>query len=228
MRNLYYVLIVLGILIMLYPKVNEWYQDYKQNALMEQLKESESDSESVTDQTPEVQYEHLNDILNEQANSVDEEEPLSVPQTTPESTTKTEKVVKVEQPKVNPIGIINIKKINLSLPILPGATKENMKYAAVYMTETSPIGEIGNTAIAAHRARTKGRLFNRLNELAVGDEITLIKNKQKYIYTVYEVLVVEPTDVSVLNRNKKDRVLTLITCDPLVNPTHRLIIHAKM
>jgi sortase A len=228
MRKLYYVLIVLGILIMLYPKGNEWYQDYKQNALMEQLKESESNSDSATAQAPEVQYEHLNDILNEQANSVDEEEPLSVPQTTPESTTKPEKAVKVEQPKVNPIAIINIKKINLSLPILPGATKENMKYAAVYMTETSPIGEIGNTAIAAHRARTKGRLFNRLNELAVGDEITIIKNKQKYIYTVYEVLVVEPTDVSVLNRNKKDRVLTLITCDPLKNPTHRLIIHAKL
>jgi sortase A len=234
MRKIYYALIVFGILIMFYPKGNEWFQDYKQDALMKHMEESDSScdsssysaSASATDQAPLVQYEQLNDIFLEQANSVDEEEePL---QPTPEPTANSKEVVKVEQPKVTPIATITIKKINLSLPVLSGATTSNMRYAAAYMKQTSPLGEIGNAAIAAHRARTKGRLFNRLNEVAVGDEIVVVKNKHKYIYTVYEVLVVEPTDVSVLNRNKKDKVLTLITCDPVKNPTHRLIVHAKI
>ncbi|MGM0882619.1 MAG: sortase [Bacillota bacterium] len=45
---------------------------------------------------------------------------------------------------------------------------------------------------------------------------------------MYKVSIVEPTDVSVLNYNNKDKLLTLITCDPIINPAHRLIIHAKM
>ncbi|MDU7477902.1 MAG: sortase, partial [Paenibacillus macerans] len=32
----------------------------------------------------------------------------------------------------------------------------------------------------------------------------------------------------VLKPNGKDKILTLITCDPLKNPTHRLIVQAKM
>lgn len=125
-------------------------------------------------------------------------------------------------------GIITIDKIDLKLPILEGATKANMKHAAAHMKETAPIGEIGNAAIAAHRSRTAGRLFNRLNEVKVGDTISVKTSDQEYEYEVYDISIVEPTDVSVLNGNKQDKILTLITCDPLVNPTHRLIIHAKI
>lgn len=111
---------------------------------------------------------------------------------------------------------------------MEGATKANMKHAAAHMKETAPIGEIGNAAIAAHRSRTAGRLFNRLNEVKVGDTISVKTSDQEYEYEVYDISIVEPTDVSVLNGNKQDKILTLITCDPLVNPTHRLIIHAKI
>ncbi|MNP46569.1 Sortase family protein [compost metagenome] len=96
------------------------------------------------------------------------------------------------------------------------------------MKETTPIGEIGNAAIAAHRARTTGRLFNRLNEVVIGDTITVKTSDQTYNYEVYDISVVLPSDVSVLDGNNKDKILTLITCDPLVDPTHRLIVHAKL
>ncbi|MNC63655.1 Sortase family protein [compost metagenome] len=103
-----------------------------------------------------------------------------------------------------------------------------MKHAAAHMKETAALGEVGNAAIAAHRSRTTGRLFNRLGEVEIGDIISIQTSTEKYQYVVYDISIVEPTDVSVLNGNKTDSILTLITCDPLVNPTHRLIIHAKL
>jgi sortase A len=50
---------------------------------------------------------------------------------------------------------------------------------------------------------------------------------ERTVYTVYKTFLVEPTDVSVLRGNKTDKMLTLITCDPVVNATHRLIVQAK-
>ncbi|MNJ57355.1 Sortase family protein [compost metagenome] len=125
------------------------------------------------------------------------------------------------------VGTITIEKIDLKLPILEGATKHNLKHAAAHMSETTTIGEAGNAAIAAHRSRTTGRLFNRLDEVEVGDEIVVRSQGEKFVYSVYQISVVKPTDVSVLEGNDSDKILTLITCEPLVNPTHRLIVHAK-
>ena len=58
--------------------------------------------------------------------------------------------------------------------------------------------------------------------------VVIIAGDQVYEYIVYEKLIVEPSEVSVLNRNSDFRVLTLVTCDPMINPTHRLIIHAYL
>ncbi|QUH25707.1 sortase [Serpentinicella alkaliphila] len=71
-------------------------------------------------------------------------------------------------------------------------------------------------------------MFNRLEELEAGDKIVITTKGEKHEYTIYLKKFVEPTDLSVLNRNSKDRILSLITCDPINNPTHRIIIHAKM
>lgn len=124
-------------------------------------------------------------------------------------------------------AILTIDKIGLKLPVLEGATEENMKKAAVHMEETAPLGAAGNAAIAAHRARTKGRLFNRLNELEAGDTISLTMKDSSVTYSVYQVSRVLPTDVSVLLPIGSEKILTLITCDPIENATHRIIVQAK-
>ena len=89
-------------------------------------------------------------------------------------------------------------------------------------------GEIGNAAIAAHRSRTFGRFFNRLDEVKIGDEIVIKDKNTTYTYTVFDKKIVRRCYVSVLDGNGKDKILTLITCDPVDVATHRLIIHAKV
>lgn len=215
MRKLSYVIILAGILIMLYPQASEWYNDRQEAQLLNELEQNFQNTATIeADTNTKNTYAQVNQLL--------AEEPAE-----PEITAEP---VVAEQKEQEPeaIALIQIDKIDLKLPVLEGATKANMKHAAAHITETSPIGEVGNAAIAAHRARTKGRLFNRLNEVENGDIIKVTTNGQTYEYKVFDTLVVEPTDVSVLNRNDKDKILTLVTCDPLVNPTHRLIIHAKL
>lgn len=201
---------------MLYPKGSEWYNDRQQQKLLEEAEQAYSEivpsASAPASSDLSKPYAEVTQLLAEE--SADEEpEPSAAPE------------IEVGG-KIT--AILQIDKIDLKLPVLEGATKANMKHAAAHMKETAPIGEIGNAAIAAHRARTAGRLFNRLNEVGKGDTITVLTSGEEYTYVVYDVSVVEPTDVSVLEGNGDDRILTLITCDPLVNPTHRLIIHAKL
>ena len=137
-----------------------------------------------------------------------------------------EKPVKKET--IAPLGVLMIPKINLKQPVFAGASQKNLKIGIGHMSETSKIGEVGNAALAGHRSHTFGRFFNRLDELDVNDEIEIRMGGNTFKYVVYEKVIVEPSDISVLGRNKKDKVLTLITCHPLRTATHRLIIHAKI
>lgn len=125
------------------------------------------------------------------------------------------------------LGTMDIPKIDSSLPILEGTGKSQLRVGVGYMEGTSAIGEAGNAAFAAHRSHTYGRMFNRLDELENGDTITITLGDATYTYQVYEKLVVEPDDVSVLKSSKDKKVITLITCTPLITATHRLIIHAS-
>ncbi|WP_313636591.1 class D sortase, partial [Paenibacillus sp.] len=125
-------------------------------------------------------------------------------------------------------GILTIGNIDLTLPILHGATQENMKKTVASIVNTGKAGEVGNYAVAGHRSRTYGRNFNRLDELTLGDHIEVDNGKEQFEYTVTEKLYVKPDEVWVLEPNGKDKEITLVTCDPIVNPTHRLIIKGKI
>ncbi|MBS2970784.1 class D sortase [Metabacillus sp. KIGAM252] len=126
------------------------------------------------------------------------------------------------------LGSLVIEKINLELPIVEGAGQENLKAAAGHITGTAALGEEGNTAIAAHRSRTFGRKFNRLNELKDGDLISVETEQKNLLFNVYKKSIVPPSDTSVLEKQGEGQTLTLITCDPVENPTSRLVIFARL
>lgn len=124
------------------------------------------------------------------------------------------------------IGRLEIPKIEANIPILESASSTNLKVGAGHITGTAKLGSVGNAALAAHRSHTYGRMFNRLDELEVGDTIRVTTSEGIYEYIVYKTLVVNPDDISVLYQSNEERILTLITCTPLYTATHRLIVHA--
>lgn len=206
-------LLSLSILFFCYPYINEQIQNHKEQQLLEQF--NNSFNKTATQQ--QVSTKVLGKVDSALA-SVDTEKTIP-------------RVLDANSKKMftdGVMGVVSISKINLTLPILEGATQENMKYAATHITETTAFGEIGNAAIAAHRARTTGRLFNRLDEVEIGDKILVRTKDADFVYTVFQKRMVFPVQVSVLNRNNVDSILTLITCDTTPEATHRLIVQAKL
>lgn len=123
--------------------------------------------------------------------------------------------------------LLEIDKISLEMPILEGSSPEHLKQSVATINPNQTPGK-GNYTIAGHRSFTYGKQFNRLNELEKGD-IVILKTKEKsYEYIVSRKFLVEPTDVSVLDTNKRDPEITLVTCDPAENPTHRLIVRGVL
>ena len=220
------ILIIAGILIASYPFLDRGYTWYMQQKVM---KEWENTSLVEIDPSEEATEDFLamQELLQQGDEDGVQEAAAEAPLDSPEVSPSTAPTKITTPPKAQQtLGVLKIDKINLNLPILDGATEKNLKIGSARVKGTSDIGVIGNVAIAAHRSHTFGRFFNRLAEIELGDEILITTDKETYKYRVYKIHVVEPTDVSVLYRNSKDKILTLITCDPPVKATHRLIIHA--
>lgn len=126
------------------------------------------------------------------------------------------------------LGQLFIDKINVEYPVVEGVEPQNLEIFLGHMPSTSPIGELGNTVIAGHRSHNFGWYFNRLDELVKDDFIVIEAKGNRYTYKVYDKLVVEPTDTSVLRRSSSRSVLTLMTCHPLYTSKQRLVVHAVL
>lgn len=126
------------------------------------------------------------------------------------------------------IGILTIPRIDAKLPVTAGVTEEQLKVSEGWVTQSAPIGSEGNAVIAGHRSYTYGRHFNRLGELEAGDEIRYTTAEGKDMtFLVSEILTVEPGDPATF-ATPPDGVsqLTLYTCTPIREATHRLLVRA--
>lgn len=125
------------------------------------------------------------------------------------------------------IGIITIPKINLKVAVGEGVDLGTLKYAVGHFKGTAMPGQKGNFCVAGHRSYTYSEYFNRLGEIKNGDIINVQAKSGTYTYKVYNISVVTPDHVEVLNPTS-DATMTLVTCTPIRIATHRLIINAKL
>ena len=123
------------------------------------------------------------------------------------------------------MGTIHIPRINLNMPIVQGIDDSALDLGAGHIVESDYPGQIGNCVLTGHRSYTYGKMFNRLNEIEIGDEVEIGFEGVSFIYEVYHKKIIAPDDLSVLNRNEKDRVLTLITCHPIRIANKRMVLH---
>jgi len=200
-KKLSIMLIIIGIIVLLYPSMEQGFTRYWQRRL---LADWESPNEVST-------FGLLDNLLQIEFEYEAQEEP-----TVPLS------------PQGEMLGVLIIDSINLRLPIISGLNEINLKIGVSYLEETARFGEFGNTVLAGHRGHSYGRLLNRLNELRPGDEITIYTRDGEFNYKVYDILIVEPQELQVLYTDKKEKLLSIVTCEPIRNPTHRLIVKARL
>ncbi len=126
----------------------------------------------------------------------------------------------------NTIGIIEIKKLNITYPILSDLNKDLLKISPCRFYGPNP-NEIGNLCIAAHNYKND-TFFSKLKTLVNGDIITIYDKQQNSIdYVVYNVYTTTANDLECINQNTHNRrVVTLITCDSIDNH-YRTIVKAR-
>jgi sortase A len=107
-------------------------------------------------------------------------------------------------------------------------------YAAGWHKNTALPGQGGNIVLSGHH-NIKGEVFRYTIDLNVGDTVTLYMGDQPYYYTVVDKFIVKDKDEpdAVRRENAKwigpfnEERLTLVTCWPYTNNTHRAIVIAK-
>lgn len=197
----------IGLILLALPIVGSLYTKYQQQQMYEAYLESAT------------QLENSMQIMNETLSSGREEgeevlESVPIAPQTPNG--------------LEVMGIVSIPKIDINLMFVEGVTKQALKFAVGHMPGTAMPGEVGNCALAGHRSYTFGEYFNRLDEVEVGDEIQITRGKETYTYKVYESFLVEPTEVWVTEPIEDKKIVTLITCHPVVKATHRLIVRGEL
>jgi sortase A len=165
------------------------------------------------------------------AHHVSPEAPTTVPKGSGSTTTTTQPISKV-QPVAppaapgEPIGIINIPKININYVAVQGTDEADLERGPGHYSNTSLPGNPGNAAFAGHRTTYAAPFYN-LDQLAPGDPIFVTTTQGRFQYNVTQVLVVDPTDVAVLD-DTSTPTLTLTTCNPRYSAATRMVVKASL
>lgn len=69
--------------------------------------------------------------------------------------------------------------------------------------------------------------FSYLQELKIGDDIYIEMEGQTYHFKMQKSKIVEPTEVSIITGTPGKRTLTLFTCTPPGNNSHRYVVIAR-
>ncbi len=135
-----------------------------------------------------------------------------------------------------------IPKINVDAPIVMNVGPTNAEQLDAmsngiahvrYPGASSEPGQTGNSVFSGHSSSdwtdtgAYKFIFVQLERLAVDDVVYINYKSKRYSYKVYDIKVVEPTDIGALNYTGKDPVITLITCTPLGTADKRLLVFAK-
>lgn len=131
-----------------------------------------------------------------------------------------------------------IPKINVEIPTVfnQKSIKEEdiqvgLESGVVHYPTTPVPGQNGNTAFFGHSSNNifnKGKYkfaFVLLHSIEKGDTFYLTYNSKLYAYKVFDIKVVEPSQVGVLDPIPgKSATATLITCDPPGTSLRRLVV----
>ena len=124
------------------------------------------------------------------------------------------------------MGIVEIPKINIKLPIYHTTDEDVLAKAAGHLEGSSlPIGgKNSHAVISAHRGLPSASLFTDLDKLKEGDHFLLHILDDTLCYEVDQIEVVEPKQTDSLAVEDGEDLVTLLTCTPYGVNSHRLLV----
>ncbi|MEK7501937.1 MAG: sortase [Patescibacteria group bacterium] len=137
------------------------------------------------------------------------------------------------QPKI-PYYTISIPKLKINNATV-STRDNNLAIHLVNYQGTAVPPDNGNAVIFGHS--TLPQLFNpndyktifaNAYQLKIGDKIYTSVNGVTYVYNIFNISVVEPSDTSIFQQDYDNSYLTLVTCTPPGTIWKRLILKAKL
>lgn len=124
------------------------------------------------------------------------------------------------------MGYVEIPKIDVNLPIYHSVSESVLSRGSGHMPQSSlPIGGVDtHAAISAHTGLASAPMFTELVQLEEGDVFYITVLGEKMAYQVDTILTVDPTDVSHIQIQRGQDLVTLITCTPYGINSHRLLV----
>ena len=108
-------------------------------------------------------------------------------------------------------AVLECKSAGINVPVYWGSSEELLERGACQTTSSAVLGETGNVVIDAH----VNTFFASLDQIKVGDEITLYTEYGVFTYTARELVTFENTNKKYVNPTVNDQ-LTLYTCQAQV------------
>ena len=124
---------------------------------------------------------------------------------------------------------LEIPSINVDLPVYHGTSNSVLEKGVGHLEGTSlPVGGKDTHAVfTGHTGLNKAKLFTDLTELQKGDQFYIRVLDKILAYEVCRIDVVLPEDTSKLSVVDGQDLVTLVTCTPYGQNTHRLLVRGK-
>lgn len=205
-------LLLIGIGLMLYPLLSNWYGEQVRSTVEVQYNEAiaKLEDESIREafRAAQAYNESLYSVQLEPERAVDEYNSL------------------LNLSGNGIMGYVEIPVIDVNLPIYHTVAESSLQKGAGHMPGTSlPIGgKSTHTVISAHSGMSGARMFTDLDKMQEGDLILLHVLGDTLAYAVDMITVTDPADIEAIEIQQDEDLVTLITCTPYGVNTHRLLV----
>ena len=210
-------LFFMGLLVLLYPTLSDFYNQKVQSAAIVNY-------ESILSEYEEKDYTDLFEAANKYNEDLKK---LSEPYLMHKKLKNYNNIINANGKGM--MGYIQIDKIKVELPIYHGTTEEVLNVAVGHLEGSSiPVGGLGtHSVLSAHRGLPSTKLFTDLDKLEIGDVFIVTILNRQLTYQIDHIEIVEPHNINNLKIDPKEDYLTLMTCTPYGINTHRLLVRGK-
>ncbi|MFB9974585.1 class C sortase [Allobacillus sp. SKP2-8] len=215
---------VVGLSIFFYPIVSDWFNTQEHHSSITKHNEAWKNMSDKKKEQERQKAEEYNAALQNQPVSI--EDPFAE---------EVSGEVEEDQHYLNVLdigeamGSIEIPSIDVRIPIYHGVSEDVLSQGIGHMPNSSlPVGGKGNhAALTGHRGLPSSKLFRNLDEIKVKDRFQIHTLGETLTYEVDDIQIVLPTETSWLEFNPTEDLVTLITCEPYMINTHRLLVRGK-
>lgn len=124
------------------------------------------------------------------------------------------------------MGYLEIPVIDLKVPVFHG-TSDDVLLSGIGHLKWSDLpvgGENTHSVLVGHSGLPSARLFSDLHQMVPGDQFSVYVLNRVLQYEVVQISVVTPDDISKLQAEPGEDLVTLVTCTPVGVNSHRLLV----